>query len=142
MVSSQKTCDQLRDFLDRRDPSKPVGEQGHRLMERRLREYLRWKARLNEGDKVNSRATGQSRKQNQLSSDAVEDTGLSEAMKRKDAARQHRAANRRRVRGGAPAQVLQPDRSQAARHSLEADAEGGLRGAGDMLDESDSLATL
>ncbi|EJD34490.1 hypothetical protein AURDEDRAFT_188995 [Auricularia subglabra TFB-10046 SS5] len=123
MASSQRTCDQLREYLGSMDPRLPAGQQGRAMMERRLREYLRWKARLHERDRErrNGSASGSG-------NGAAGGDGLSEAMKRKDAAKQNRALNRRRVRGGAPG-------TQPARRDPE--AEGAMSQAGNMMDESD-----
>ncbi len=51
--------------------------------------------------------------------------GISEALKRKDKERQARAANRRRVRGGAPASTSHRDSQTATNGSLNVDARGG-----------------
>ncbi|KAH7103448.1 hypothetical protein BKA62DRAFT_696946 [Auriculariales sp. MPI-PUGE-AT-0066] len=146
MCSSQRTCDQLNEYFNRLDPSASKEKKGHRMMERRLRDYIRWKARLNERDR--KRPTGKegpSSGSNLASKNGAE-SGMSEAMKRKDAARQFRAANRRRIRGGAPggpASSSQPGSSHdALQPNRGTDAMGALAAAGEMLDESNSLATF
>lgn len=96
-------------------------------MERRLREYLHWKARLHERGKP-----GAARSKQGAGGEKVGE-GLSEAMKRKDAARANRAANRRRVRGGGPAST---GRSEGAKE------DGAMGQAGEIVDESDSVANL
>ena len=66
-------------------------------MERKLRKYLSWRAKLAELEGSN--------KQN-YRADARKDTqgtsAISAALLRKDQEKEKRAANRRRVRGGAP----------------------------------------
>lgn len=65
-------------------------------MERKLREYLSWRAKLAEiqsSDKQNNRPEIK---------DTRGTTTISAALMKKDQEKEKRAANRRRVRGGAP----------------------------------------
>ena len=67
------------------------------MMERKLRRYLSWRAKLAEiecSNKQNSRAV--------TSKDMRETSTISAALLKKDQEKARRAANRRRVRGGAP----------------------------------------
>jgi DNA excision repair protein ERCC-4 len=143
MCSNQRSCDQLNEYFAKLDPKAPKGKQGQRMMRRRFQNYIRWKARLNDTDK--KRTDKNDTFGNKSAAVDVADANMSEAMKRKDAARQLRAANRRRVRGGAPSGATSSPLagpSQAVRHGLDAGVTGALSGAGEMLDESDSLAVL
>jgi len=66
------------------------------MMERKLRGYLSWRAKLTEiqGTKQNCRTV--------TSKDTQGTTTISAALQKKDQEKAKRAASRRRVRGGAP----------------------------------------
>ena len=68
-------------------------------MERRLRNYLFWKGRLNDSGGKSRREVGQSvpAPMTPMTNDQP-----SEALRRKDALRKERQGSRRRVRGGTP----------------------------------------
>lgn len=66
MTSSIRTCNTLSDFLSSMDPSAPKGEQGRKMMMRKLKTYLWWKSKLAEeeskptGKTASSKATNKS----------------------------------------------------------------------------------
>ena len=100
MASSLHTCTLIKDYLNALDSDAPRGAQGRRMMEDKLRLYLWWKGKLAER-KADGRAPialpqGRGRS----------GTDISEALKRKDREKLARAANRRRIRGGAPAATV------------------------------------
>ncbi len=74
-------------------------------MERRLRLYLWWKGKLSsnqkEGRGIFQLPVSRLGDAPQLEPDANE--GISDALRKKDAVKKDRLANRRRLRGGAPA---------------------------------------
>ena len=98
MASSLSTCNLIKDFLASMDADAPRGAQGQRMMEDKLRLYLWWKGKLSE-----RKAEGKA--PIALPKGRDDDTPISEALKKKDKERMERAANRRRVRGGAPKPV-------------------------------------
>ena len=105
----------------------PRGSQGRRMMEDKLRLYLWWKGKLSE-----RKAEGKG--PIALPQGKSKDDDVSEALKRKDREKQERAANRRRVRGGAPA---------AATTGRDAKpAAGGAMGEGEIKKEADDIAAL
>ncbi|KAI5115404.1 hypothetical protein M0805_005239 [Coniferiporia weirii] len=117
MCSNQRTCEVLSDYLSSLDRRSPRGKWGGRTMERRLRLYLWWKAKLNadrnEGVET-FRMPGLRNEEVNLASRALGadgnaapgvQKGLSEALKRKDALMREKSMSRRRVRGGTPGLV-------------------------------------
>jgi DNA excision repair protein ERCC-4 len=140
MTSSNRTCSLLREYLDMLDPDAPTGEQGRPMMMRRLRGYLGWKADLhasmqnhaNPGSKRDAAAPVKN-PGNAATSGGGE---LSEAMKKKDRDRRDRAANRRRVRGGAPGAHWSSERPK------ESEQEGLMKSEGLMIDEAEKIADL
>ena len=117
MTSSLRTSQQVSEFLSEMDPEAPPGTMGRKMMEEKLRLYLWWKAKLSERNQQdrkglsNSTVTRAGNHSDSVASGsgsgglgtAVGDGQLSEALRKKDQERQARTANRRRVRGGAPA---------------------------------------
>ena len=96
-------------------------------MERKLRGYLSWRAKLSEiqgPKKQNSRTD--------TSKDAQGTTAISAALLKKDQEKAKRAANRRRVRGGAP------DSSVSNRTG----AMPAITGEEDAVNEDTSIAEL
>lgn len=110
------------------DADAPRGSQGRRMMEDKLSLYLWWKGKLTE-----RKAEGKGPIALPLGK-AKGDDGVSEALKRKDREKQDRAANRRRVRGGAPA--------PAPRGRDPARASGDVMGEGEIKREADDIASL
>ena len=137
MTSSNRTCSLLREYLDGLDLDAPKCEQGRRILLRRLRDYLGWKADLHASiqnqanpnrDTVLSQKTG--------STATSGDGELNEAMKKKDKDRRERVANRRRVRGGAPGATSTSQRPK------ETGQEGMMKSEGLMMDEAEKIADL
>ncbi|KAF8580272.1 hypothetical protein K439DRAFT_1415468 [Ramaria rubella] len=131
MAFSNQTCSLLREYLDTLDADAPKGEQGHRMMLRRLRNYLTWKAQLHTfAQKQKSNKNGSSSLNNAMTSGEGE---LSEAMKKKDRDKRDRAANRRRIRGGGPSTGSVQQRFK------ETDQEGMMKN-GIIMDEAEQMA--
>lgn len=109
MTSSLRTSQLLSEFLSSMDPDAAQGSEGRKMMEDKLRLFLWWKARLGErkpdgksGAESSGFRSGRGAASAGYGSATAGEGELSEALKRKDRERQARAANRRRVRGGAP----------------------------------------
>ncbi|KAG8842037.1 hypothetical protein FRC20_004668, partial [Serendipita sp. 405] len=100
MCSSDRTCNQIREFLSSMDPTAKSGSKGRKFMESRLRSYLFWKGKL--GQEGKRRDGGDSSNNGPNSAGTSAETGTSEALKRKDARMKERQGSRRRVRGGPP----------------------------------------
>ena len=122
------------------------------MMERKLKEYLSWKGNLNT-NKRDSRGNVSQIPTRIESRDTAgpsrddENQGISEALKRKDAAKKERAANRRRIRGGAPSQGQERATSLTAAQesgmtAKEREKLGILAGEGEMRTEADLVADL
>lgn len=96
-------------------------------MERRLRGYLSWKAKLAE-------IQGSSKQNDRMGTrkDAQGTTAISAALLKKDRERAKRAASRRRVRGGAP----------DASGSNRTDPAPAPTAEGDAVNEVTSIAEL
>ena len=76
------------------------------MLENKLRSHLYWKARLSaRSNRSQSRSTN-------VGQDRHGEEELNPALKKKDRDRAERSANRRRVRGGAPATVSVPAQGQ------------------------------
>jgi len=96
-------------------------------MERKLRGYLSWRAKLNE-----IQGSGKQNYRTDAGKDAQGTTAISAALLKKDQEKAKRAANRRRVRGGAP------DTSGSNRTG----ATSVITVEGDAVDEVTSIAEL
>jgi DNA excision repair protein ERCC-4 len=114
------------------DPMAAAGAKGRKLMEKKLRSYLFWKGKLgSEGKTIDSAD----------STKPPEVTGISDALKRKDARNKERQGNRRRTRGGPP------NSDPGGRTVDERSVDPGLRsgamgGEGILKEEADELAIL
>ncbi|KAI0666914.1 hypothetical protein C8Q78DRAFT_983512 [Trametes maxima] len=119
MASSLHTCTLIKDFLSTMKADAPRGSQGRRMMEDKLRLYLWWKGKLSErrAEGRGPIALPKGKDNSAPAPPRPQDEAISEALKRKDQERQARAANRRRVRGGAPAAPA-PVRDRAAEGQL------------------------
>jgi DNA excision repair protein ERCC-4 len=132
MCSSDRTSNLVQDFLSTMDPMAAAGAKGRKLMEKKLKSYLFWKGRLgSEGKTIDNADPTKS----------TEVTGISDALKRKDARNKERQGSRRRTRGG-------PPNSDAAGRTVgERSMDPGLRsgamgGEGILKEEADELAIL
>lgn len=97
MTATSHSAATVSEYLSTCDRNLQPGEWGRAMMERKLRRYLSWRAKLAEiecSNKQNSRAD--------TSKDMRETSTISAALLKKDQEKARRAANRRRVRGGAP----------------------------------------
>ncbi|KAI0644351.1 hypothetical protein C8Q79DRAFT_141818 [Trametes meyenii] len=132
MASSLHTCTLIKDFLSTMKADAPRGSQGRRMMEDKLRLYLWWKGKLSErrAEGKGPIALPKGKDHSAPAPPRPQDEAISEALKRKDRERQARAANRRRVRGGAPAAPV-PSRDSAA---------GGQLGEVEIKKEADDIA--
>lgn len=119
----------VNEFLATMDYDAPRGSQGRRMMERKLRTYLWWKGELNKRRQPQRKAP-----QAQSARADGADPGISEALRKKDREFRERQANRRRVRGGAPSQVSEREKSVAPAGAQAATVE--------LADEADTLAAL
>ncbi|TDL21605.1 hypothetical protein BD410DRAFT_815247 [Rickenella mellea] len=148
MCSSTRTSDGLVEFLSTMTPSAARGSQGRTMMERRLRLYLWWKGKLARNKKDGKPTFHMPQVKNSEDvrfgpGEGNEDAGVSEALKKKDEVRLQRAANRRRIRGGAPAAGTQKGSAVMQDNGMsgrEREKLGLLAGEGDMMIEADSIA--
>lgn len=109
MTATSRTAATISEYLSTLDLDEPLGTQGTPMMEKKLRRYLWWKAKLDEY-KGNTKKSGNTDFRLNKKAKKVDDD-LSEAMKKKDKERIERAASRRRVRGAAPASVASSSRA-------------------------------
>jgi DNA excision repair protein ERCC-4 len=123
------------------DSSAPPGQRAQKMLERRLRLYLWWKAKLGEKEKEGKgKSAGFHLPQRPKDFDRAKEDGISEALKKKDAKNQERTANRRRVRGAAPVQAGPSRPAASERTSNAVDEE--IRGTGEMMNEAEDIAEL
>lgn len=131
MTSSLRTSSVLSDFLSEMDLDALPGSRGRKMMEDKLRLYLWWKGKLSERKQEGRGLFGMpdSRKDKDSAS-----TDVSEALRKKDRERQQRAANRRRVRGGVPAQTAPREHNNTGR--------ADVLGEGTMREEAEDIAAF
>jgi DNA excision repair protein ERCC-4 len=151
MTSSVRNSSLLTEFLSSMDLDAPVGRQGRKMMERKLKSYLWWKSQLAQ-EKVKSKGGGGSSKvrgQKSGGGDRKEgSSGLSEALKKKDREREARQASRRRVRGGAPVNVIKREDGMNEAGGSEVrdinlrDELGVGSGEGQIVKEAEDIAEL
>ncbi|KAF9652763.1 hypothetical protein BDM02DRAFT_3088779 [Thelephora ganbajun] len=97
MTATSQSAATVSEYLSTCDRNLQPGERGRVMMERKLRGYLSWRAKLAEiqgSNKQNDRAD--------TNRHAQGTTAISAALLKKDQEKAKRAASRRRVRGGAP----------------------------------------
>ncbi|KAI0077545.1 hypothetical protein K474DRAFT_1707288 [Panus rudis PR-1116 ss-1] len=141
MTSSVRTSQLLSEFLSSMDPDAPLGSQGRRMMQDKLRLYLWWKGKLaerkQEGKSGFALPDGK-KNQHQASSGNIESGNgeISEALRRKDRERQAKAASRRRIRGGAPA-VQSRDLTATSTNGTGANAADAI-----VVDEAETIANF
>lgn len=116
MTSSLRTSQLLSEFLSFKDSAAARGAQGRKMMEEKLRLYLWWKSKLVER-KEDGRAAFAMPNKNLIDQNGSGE--ISEALKRKDKEKQARAANRRRIRGGAPPASSRDNQPSASGSSIE-----------------------
>lgn len=129
MTATSQSATTISEYLTTFDRNLQPGERGRTMMERRLRGYLSWSAKLSEiqgSNKQNDRSGRSGIKGTQGA------TTISAALLKKDQEKAKRAASRRRVRGGAP------DVSGSTRTS----ATSAIAVGGDTVDEITSIAEL
>lgn len=131
MTSSNRTCNLLRDYLDQLDPSAPKGEQGYRMMMRRLRDYLAWKAGLHNKPQIQA-----DKETRNVQTTISGENGLSEAMRKKDNDRRARFASRRRIRGGVPGN------NTSSRATPAPEQAGIMKSESRMMEEAEQIADL
>jgi len=107
MTSSTRTCSLLTEFLSTMDDNIAPGMRGRKMMMRKLKLYLWWKAQLAERKQDRKSyfglPDGPNRAKDGFDKIYRDDVdGMSEALKKKDKERAERAQSRRRVRGGGP----------------------------------------
>jgi DNA excision repair protein ERCC-4 len=95
------------------------GQHGRKMLEKKLRRYLYWKARLS----ARSAESQPPSANNNNRQSPPGDDEISPALRKKDRDKAERAASRRRVRGGAPSAVnvrtQGPEQASAAPHAEE-----------------------
>jgi DNA excision repair protein ERCC-4 len=126
------------------DGKAPPGRKGRTLMENRLRSYLFWKGKLGKQGKdsdVRAKDLGTSGRPSTSTAGSAPESGVSEALRRKDARNKERQGNRRRVRGGAPATGTRTG-SGTERASDPGMRSGAMGGEGVLNEEADELALL
>jgi DNA excision repair protein ERCC-4 len=136
MTQSNRTCSVLREFLDEIDLDASKGEQGHRMMMRRLRIYLSWKADLHKPQQNYVNPSFNATVTQPASGAGSGDSRGSAAMQKKDKERQERGASRRRVRGGAPSTSSTSQRTQTSGQ------EGMMKSEGMIMEEAEQIADL
>ncbi|KAF8060702.1 hypothetical protein FPV67DRAFT_1511184 [Lyophyllum atratum] len=131
MASSTRTCNVLTEFLSTVDPDAPDGLKGRKMMLRKLRFYLWWKAKLaerkQEGKSHFVLRDGAGRMGDGFGKYYGAGDEASEALKRKDKAMAERAGSRRRTRGGAPAAAVPSGRDNSSKPDPAASAMGEIR---------------
>jgi DNA excision repair protein ERCC-4 len=97
MTATSQSAATVSEYLSTCDRNLQPGERGRAMMERKLRRYLSWRAKLGETQCSNKQdgRTGTNK-------DAQGTSAISAALLKKDQEKAKRAASRRRVRGGAP----------------------------------------
>lgn len=126
MTATSQSAAMVSEYLSTFDRNLQSGERGRAMMEQKLRGYLSWRAKLAE-------VQGSSKKKDQPETKGVQGTtSISAALMKKDQEKVKRAANRRRVRGGAP------DPSGSTR----IDATSTTIVEGDTVNEITSIAEL
>jgi len=112
----------------------PAGAKGRKIMEKKLRSYLFWKGKLSSEGK-----TGSDLGQNKAPETEV--TGISDALKRKDARNKERQGNRRRTRGGPPSSNA--DGRTVGERSMDPNLRSGaMGGEGILKEEAEELSIL
>lgn len=133
MTSSVRTSQVLTEFLSTMNSDAPLGSQGRKMMEDKLRLYLWWKGKLAERKQDGRTPFAMPSGQKERGAGANE---ISEALRRKDKERQARAANRRRVRGGGPSA------SSSSRDAGVSANSNGTSSSGHTGDNPESIAQL
>ena len=144
MCSSERTCTLVREFLTTMDGNAPPGQKGRILLENRLRSYLFWKGKLGKQGKdsdIRTKDLGNSGGPSTSNVGNVPESGVSEALRRKDARNKERQGSRRRVRGGAPATGMNTG-GGTERASDPGIRSGAMGGEGVLNEEADELALL
>ena len=127
MTATSQSAATVSEYLSTCDRGLPPGERGRAMMERKLRKYLSWRARLaeTEGPGKQNDPTGTNK-------GAQGTTAISAALLKKDQEKAKRVASRRRVRGGAP-DVPGPSRTSLT---------PTVTAEGDAVNEVTSIAEL
>ncbi|KAF6752030.1 hypothetical protein DFP72DRAFT_462496 [Ephemerocybe angulata] len=102
MASSTRTCNLLTDFLSSHDDTAKKGSKGRRMMLQKLRVYLWWKGKQRKEEGKSPTYMPGSSKRSEYGPSKNGDSGISEALQRKDREKAERNQSRRRIRGGAP----------------------------------------
>lgn len=145
MCSSERTCILVREFLSTMDGQAPPGKKGRTLMEGYLRSYLFWKGKLGKQGKDSdgkSKSDGTSGAPPGRTAETAQDSGVSEALRRKDARNKERQGSRRRVRGGAPGSTDRASGGGVERANDPSARSGAMGGEGVLKEEADELALL
>jgi DNA excision repair protein ERCC-4 len=126
------------------DASAPPGQRAHKMLTRRLRLYLWWKAKLGAREKEGKGGFHMPQQPKDFSKkdgERKKEEGVNEALRRKDVQRREQAASRRRVRGGAPApSTPTPRPGPSTVPSSSVAVEDEIQGTTAMLDEAEDIA--
>jgi hypothetical protein len=128
MVSDNRSATLIREYLTSMD--KNSDSPGRTMLMSRLKGYVYWKRELSENDRP-SKSTSTSTNTN-----TNESNPISEAMRKKDAARVEIASRRRRVRGGGTTGAT------VGRGNVKTEEDGTIPGQGIIATEADEIAEL
>ncbi|KAH6911198.1 hypothetical protein BKA70DRAFT_1269689 [Coprinopsis sp. MPI-PUGE-AT-0042] len=119
MTSSSRSSQLISEYLSTADLNQGKGKKGRSMMMQKLRVWLWWKSMREKEDSKDKAGSSKNHtygpigQKNGASGGSNSNTGLSEALQRKDAQQADRNKSRRRVRGGAPAATGSRDGASA-----------------------------
>ncbi|CAE6454133.1 hypothetical protein ACGC1H_006085 [Rhizoctonia solani] len=128
MVSDNRSATLIREYLSTMDKSSE--SPGRPMLMNRLKRYVYWKRELSD-NKPTKPLPGSS---TSTSTNTGESNPMTEAMRKKDAARAELASRRRRVRGGGTTGVT------AGRVGIKKEEDNGIPGQGVIATEADEIA--
>jgi DNA excision repair protein ERCC-4 len=109
MTSSTRSSQLISEYLSTADLNQGKGKKGRSMMMQKMRVWLWWKSMREKEDSKDKAGSSKNHtygpigQKNGRGGGPNSNTGLSEALQRKDAQQADRNKSRRRVRGGAPA---------------------------------------
>ncbi|KDN46847.1 hypothetical protein RSAG8_03924, partial [Rhizoctonia solani AG-8 WAC10335] len=129
MVSDNRSATLIREYLNTMDRNSE--SPGRPMLMNRLKGYVYWKRELSDNNKPSKPTPGPSTSAN---TNAAESNPMTEAMRKKDAARVELASRRRRVRGGGTTGVA------TGRTAIKKEEGNGIPGQGIIATEADEIA--
>jgi DNA excision repair protein ERCC-4 len=133
MVSDNRSATLVREYLSAMD--KDSESPGRSMLMNRLKGYVYWKRELSDSNQPAKPTPGSSTNANSNAS-ANESNPMSEAMRKKDAARAEAASRRRRVRGAGTTGAA------VGRSGVKKEDENAIPGQGVITTEADEIAEL